>query len=136
MVKFDLRSRYHHVDINNKFQKYLCFSWEVNGQVKYLCFSWEVNGQVKYFIFSVLPFGLTFAPFVFTKLMREIVRYWRTLTFLVIIYLNDGWCRHDKNSCQNFSKSIRKYLVSAGFIVNDEKSVWEPIQRLEWLGFI
>jgi hypothetical protein len=110
MVKFDLRSRYHHVDINNKF-------------LKYLCFSWEVNGQVKYFVFSVLPFGLTFAPFVFTKLMREIVRYWRTLTFLVIIYLNDGWCRHDKNSCQKFSKSIRKDLVSAGFIVNDEKSV-------------
>ena len=26
MVKFDLRSGYHHVDINNKFQKYLCFS--------------------------------------------------------------------------------------------------------------
>jgi hypothetical protein len=31
---------------------------------------------------------------------------------------------------------FRKDLVSAGFIVNDEKSVWEPIQRLEWLGFI
>jgi hypothetical protein len=33
-------------------------------------------------------------------------------------------------------KKFRKDLVSAGFIVNDEKSVWEPIQRLEWLGFI
>ena len=86
MVKFDLRSGYHHVDINNKFQKYLGFSW-------------EENGQVKYFVFSVLPFGLTSAPFLFTKLMREIVRYWRTLTFPVIIYLDDGWCCHDKHSC-------------------------------------
>jgi hypothetical protein len=32
-----------------------------------------------------------------------------------------------KNSCQQISKSIRKDLVSAGFIVNDEKSVWDPI---------
>jgi hypothetical protein len=57
MVKFDLRSGYHHVDINNKFQRYLGFSW-------------EINGQVKYFVFSVLTFGLTSAPFLFTKLMR------------------------------------------------------------------
>jgi hypothetical protein len=26
-------------------------------------------------------------------------------------------------------KKFRKDLVSAGFIVNDEKSVWEPIQN-------
>ena len=123
MVKFDLRSGYHHVDINNKFQRYLGFSW-------------EINGQVKYFVFSVLTFGLTSAPFLFTKLMRKIVRYWRTLTFPVIIHLDDGWCCHDRNNCQKISKSIRKDLVSASFIVNDEKSVWEPIQRLEWFGFM
>jgi hypothetical protein len=87
-------------------------------------------------VFSVLPFGLTSAPFLSTKLMREIVKYWRTLTVSVIIYLDDSWCCHDKNSCQKISKSIRKDLVSASFIVNDEKSVWEPIQRLEWLVFI
>jgi hypothetical protein len=96
MVKFDLRSGYHHVAINNKFQKYLGFSW-------------EINGQVKYFVFSVLTFGLTSAPFLFTKLMREIVRYWRKLTFPVIIHLDDGWCCHDRNNCQKisiFCKSI------------------------------
>ena len=54
---------------------------------------------------------------------------------LLFIYMTVGVVM-TKNSCQKISKSIRKDLVSAGFIVNDEKSVWDPIQRLEWLGFI
>ena len=27
------------------------------------------------------------------------------------------------------------YLKQAGFVVNIEKSVWEPSQKQEWLGF-
>jgi hypothetical protein len=43
-------------------------------------------------MFSVLPFGLSSAPFLFTKLMREIVKYWRSLSYPIIVYLDDGWC--------------------------------------------
>ena len=30
--------------------------------------------------------------------------------------------------------AVRNDLDSAGFIVNDEKLVWEPTQILNWLG--
>lgn len=50
MTKFDLKSGYHHVDITEKCQKYLGFSW-----------------NNKYYVFTVLPFGLTSAPYIFTK---------------------------------------------------------------------
>ena len=33
------------------------------------------------------------------------------------------------------SKQVERDLEQAGFIVNIEKSVWEPSQRVEWLGF-
>ena len=25
-------------------------------------------------------------------------------------------------------------LVKAGFVINSEKSIWEPVQKLEWIG--
>ena len=32
---------------------------------------------------------------------------------------------------QNF---VRASLLSSGFVINDEKSVWEPTQKITWLG--
>ena len=47
---WDLKSRYHHVDIHEDHQRYLGFSW-------------RFNGVIRYFTFSVLPFGLSAARF-------------------------------------------------------------------------
>lgn len=33
----------------------------------YLAFTSKINGIDRYFIFTVFPFGLTTAPFIFTK---------------------------------------------------------------------
>ena len=60
LYKFDLRSGYHHFDICPQQQTYLGFSW---------------NG--KYFCFTVLDFGLSSSPYLFTKCLREMVKYWR-----------------------------------------------------------
>ena len=51
---------------------------------KFLCFQWEMKGIAKYFVFAVLPFGLSTACYLFTKLL---IRY-RGLK--AIIYLDDG----------------------------------------------
>ena len=53
MFSFDLKSGYHHVDISKEHWKYLGFTW-----------------QEKFYVFTVLPFGLSTACYVFTKLMR------------------------------------------------------------------
>lgn len=59
MVKFDLRSGYHHINIHLQHQKYLGFSW-------------IVDGKEKYYIFSVLPFGL----------LQQVIFLQRSLEFL------------------------------------------------------
>ena len=41
-------------------------------------------------MFAVLPFGLSTGCYIFTKLMRPIVRYWRGRGLKVIVYLDDG----------------------------------------------
>ena len=56
MFIFDLKSGYHHVDIHKDSQMYLGFSW---GE----------GANRKFYMFYVLPFGLTSACYVFTKLL-------------------------------------------------------------------
>ena len=64
MFKFDLKAGYHRVDIHPEYHKYLGFQW-------------ELEGLPCYFVFAVLPFGLSTACNLSTKIMRPLIRYWR-----------------------------------------------------------
>ena len=41
-------------------------------------------------MFAVLPFGLSTACYIFTKLMRPLVGFWRGRGLKAIDYLDDG----------------------------------------------
>jgi hypothetical protein len=34
------------------------------------------------------------------------------------------------------SVQVRGDLIKSGFVANNEKSVWNTVQSIEWLGFI
>ena len=52
------------------------------------------------------------------------------------MYLDDGIIAvKRKAKAREESEHVRHDLESAGFIVNMEKSVWEPAYVMEWLGF-
>ena len=55
---WDLKSGYHHVDIFHSHCKYLGFEWKNN-----------------FYIFTVLPFGLMTSEYIFTKVVRSLVKY-------------------------------------------------------------
>lgn len=38
----------------------------------------------------ILPFGLSSAPYIFTKCLRPMVRYWRQSGVNIVLYLDDG----------------------------------------------
>ena len=123
MYKFDLKSGYHHIDICQPHQQFLGFQWALGG------------AKNRYFCFTVLPFGLSSAPYLFTKIFRPLVRYWRGLGIHLVLYLDDGaGCENDFLSTQHCSDIVRSDLVRAGLVPNCDKSVWTPVQRLEWLG--
>ena len=122
-IKFDLKSGYHHLGIFPPHQKYLGFSW-------------KFGDKVEYFMFRVLPFGLSSACNIFTKLLRPIVKKWRTEGMKVVMYLDDGICTNESRvSLQAQVKVMRNDLINLGFIVNEEKSCWDPVSKLVWLGF-
>ena len=78
VFSFDLKSAYHNVDIFEEHRKYLSFCWQFN------------DSTVWYFHFNVLPFRLSPAPQVFTKLIRQLIKYWRAKAIRVVIYIDDG----------------------------------------------
>ena len=124
MFSFDLKSGYHHIDIAHEHQTFLGFSWRSSDSVN------EV-----FYVFTVLPFGLSSAPYVFTKVLKPLEKYWRIQGLRIAIFLDDGWAIvQDRESCRIKALAVRGDLYNAGFVVNEDKSVWEPTQVLDWLG--
>ena len=120
LFSFDLKSGYHHVDIYRDHWQYLGFAWG-NGE------------KLKYYVFKVLPFGLATACYAFTKLLRPLVKYWRSQGLRVIIYLDDGIVAvQGKGAAEAASMRVQS---KAGLVENVEKCLWTPVLHLTWLGF-
>ena len=49
------------------------------------------DGEPSFFMFTVLPFGLSSALYIFTKLLRPLVKHWRSQGIRVVVYLDDGF---------------------------------------------
>jgi hypothetical protein len=122
-TKFDLKSGYRHLDIFPDHQRFLGFSWPSS------------SGEKHFYMFTVLPFGLSSAPYIFTKLIRPLTQHWRSQGINITIFLDDGLDM--ENSLQVSRKTaatVRSDIKASGFVPNDQKSVWEPTQIICWLG--
>ena len=117
-IQFDLKSAYHHIEIFPDHRDYLGFYWKCS-----------------YYVFNVLPFGLSTAGYVFTKVLRHLVKYWRSNGIKVIMYLDDGIAvGNNKLKTVKVAEQIRSDLIKFGFLIAEEKSNWLPSQSVIWLG--
>ena len=119
----DLRDAYWHVPIAKSFQKFLAFSLPMP------------DGQNS-FAFQAMPFGLSIAPRIFTKLCAVLVRRLKERGVEVYAYLDD-WlvvAESEKESRAATARVVR-LLEAVGFILNRDKSHLTPTQSIEWLGW-
>lgn len=120
LVKLDLSDAYLTVPVHSSHKKFLQFRW---------------GGRV--FQFRCLPFGLSSAPRVFTKLLKPIMAYLRRQGIRLVIYLDDILIM---NSCPAALVKdlllVRSTLEEVGFLINIAKSVLSPTQQLEYLGLL
>ncbi len=120
LIKFDLKSGYHHVLMRPNNYTFLGFQWE---------------GQ--YYVFTVLCFGLTSGPYIFTKLLRPLIKRWRAMGIPVAVYIDDGAATlPDRETCRQASHIMQTDLRSAGFFTALPKCQWEPVMIMEWLGVV
>ena len=88
-------------------------------------------------MFTVLPFGLATACYVFTKLLRPLVKRWPSYGFRAIVYIDDGICvANSSRECEQAKKAMLEDLANAWFVINYVKSQLVPQQTGRWLGFL
>ena len=118
----DLSQAYYHVDIHEEHQTFLGFEWEG-----------------KFYCYTVLPFGLSTAPRIFTKIMKTPVAHLRSLGCKLIAYLDDIPFAHDSfESAAQHGLLIVKTLKDFGWIIQPTKCVGIgiPLQPFEVLGVL
>ena len=125
MIKWDIHSAFHFCDMFYPHTEFLGFSWP------------DSNGVVCYYKFLVLPFGIRTAPYCFSKLNRPLVGKWKGEGKKVIMHLDDGFdCGKGKINMQIIPQDIKTDLILSGFVPKVDKSLWEPVQELTWLGAV
>lgn len=125
LFKFDLKSGYHHVEIFPDHKRFLAFAWDFG------------DGVLKYFQFAVLPFGLSSAPYLFTKLLRPVITSWRCKGIPMVLFLDDGLGGGaSEMKAKINSLTVHADLLKFGFVINEGKSIWEPVQIITWLGTV
>jgi hypothetical protein len=96
VFSYDLKSAYHHLQIFPADRMYLGFQWEN-----------------RYYVYNVLPFGLATSGYIFSKVTREIVNYWRGKGFKIIMYLDDGL---GGATCTSYESNIEKHYSTVVFL--------------------
>nr|ACB38666.1 reverse transcriptase [Daphnia pulex] len=120
MVKLDLKDAYLTIPVHPSHQKFLRFKWK---------------GRI--FQFKCLAFGLAPAPRIFTKILKAVMGFLRKQGMRLIIYLDDILIlnRSREGAAKDF-KQVVDLLLQLGFLINWEKTVADPAQKLEYLGLM
>ena len=86
--------------------------------------------------FNCFPFGLSSASRVFTKILRPAIAWLRQLGCRVIAYIDDNLIlapTEEEASC--LAEMAVSLFEALGFVVNRPKSILQPCQELQFLGF-
>lgn len=120
MAKIDIQDAYFHIPILLEHRKYLRFYWK------------EVLYE-----FNCLPFGLSIAPYAFTKVMRPVLGYLRMRGYVSSAFLDDIiLIGKDESSCKENVRVTLELLGKLGFEINAQKCILRPVKELEYLGFV
>ena len=120
MTKLDIKDAYYSVPILEEHQKLLKFT---------------VAGKL--YKFLVLPNGYTAGPRKFTKLLKPALAKLRQKNITLAAYLDDMFLRGVSFVvCRENLLKVIELLRSLGFTIHPDKTLFEPSQEIEFLGFI
>lgn len=114
----DIEDAYFHVPMDWDYHKYLAF---------------KVFGRV--FVFQFLPFGLSPAPWAFTRVIKPIKRHLHVLLIQIFSFLDDFLLFAQSPAELGIATDTTLDLLqSLGFKINWDKSNLLPAQVVEFLG--
>ena len=118
-ASIDLKDAYFHIPILKRDRKFLRFTFD---------------GKV--YQFRVLPFGITTAPLVFTKVLQVVGSYLHKRGIDILIYFDDSLVlSYSRDQCAEDTRAALATLIRLGFIPSGEKSELTPSQDFIFLGY-
>lgn len=119
MTKVDLKSAYLHVPMAREASPYLAFRWRDRD-----------------YLFRSLPFGLSTAPWIFTKVMRVVAEQLRSEGVRLVVYLDDLlFIGATPEEAAAHTARATQLLSELGFLISWPKCSLTPSQRIVFLGF-
>ena len=120
VASIDLKDAYFTLPVAEKFRKYLRFQF-----------------QSQTYQFLAMPQGLCSAPLFFTKVMKPVMASLRQEGLVCMNYLDDLlFVAPTSEACKVAVDRAKTFLTTLGFILNVEKSQFEPVKSLTYLGFV
>ena len=118
MTIVDLKDAYFMIPIHQSDRQYLRFSV-----------------QSRHFQFNCLPFGLSCAPWVFTKTLKPVISQLRELGVRLVVYIDDILIMAESEElARDQTLGLTYLLENLGFIIHSVKKVTTPTQQIEFLG--
>ena len=118
MLSFDIKDGFYHVPIHPAFRRFFAF---------------RLGDEVLQF--AALSMGWTRSPWVFTKLMRVVVRALRARGVRVLPYVDDFLILQSTRWRALRARAIVTCMLQRlGLHRSPTKGVWEPTQRIDHLG--
>ena len=120
MIKLDIKDAYYSVPIDEDHQKF---------------FRFQINDSL--YQYTALPNGFSPGPRKFTKLLKPPFAELRRKMILIAGYIDDLISAAiSSQECSYNMLEVVDLLVRLGFFINVKKSIFDPSQILEYLGFI
>ena len=121
-AKCDLKDAFYSVAIATHYRKFLKFEWE---------------GEL--YEFTCLPNGLSTASRIFTKVLKPVFAALRKIGHSNVAYIDDSLLLIYSDSyeqCKMNIKDTMELIDSVGLTTHPEKSIIEPTQCIEFVGFL
>ena len=117
-TSLDLTDAYFHIPISPKFRKFLRFVWED-----------------RVYAFKAMPFGLSTAPLVFTRIFQAVVAHLHSQSIFIHSYLDDSLLKNmSQFLLRDHTHFVIGLLLKLGFLISWKKSELGPSQDFILLG--
>ena len=91
----------------------------------------------KIYEFIAMPNGFSDATHVFTKVSNPVYAYLRQQGYISVIFVDDSYLQSDtKQECLQNTEATVSLLESLDFANHEGKSILNPTQENEFLGFV
>ena len=120
MASVDLSDAFYSIKIREHDRRYFRFYF---NEIKYQ--------------FTALVMGYSCSPRIFTKILKPVFAYLRSLGHVSVYFIDDSWLSGDSyQACMCNVNDTVQLMDKLGLTVNQKKSVLEPCKKLMFLGFI